>query len=77
MSEIVTYSDFATFVPTSTDKAVGAVGTDNYAYCRPCITRLGKEWNDMKYITRKDANSHMYNCRVCGWRITQKRASNF
>jgi hypothetical protein len=74
MGEVVTYSSFPTLVPKASDKAVGAVATDNYAYCRPCIERLGKNWNEMKYIPNSRARKYILNCHECGWRITEKRA---
>jgi hypothetical protein len=74
MGSIVDYTDFETVTPTEHNKAVGAVGTDNYAYCRPCIRRLGKRWETMKYITASKAKTHIYNCAECGRQITKKRA---
>lgn len=76
MGELVDYDDFTVTTPTSSDKVVGGIGTDNYVYCRKCIERLGKNWNSMKFIVNSKAKAHIYNCCVCGWRVTQKRANS-
>ena len=76
MGQDVTYSSFPTLVPTASNIAVGAVTIANKVVCRRCITRLGLEWNDMKYLTSNRAKLYIYNCYICGWRITRRRAKS-
>jgi hypothetical protein len=76
MGEIVDYDDFTLLTPTSSNKVVGGVCTDNYVYCRPCIDRFGKDWNTMKPITNRKSKEHIYNCCICGWRVSQKRVNS-
>jgi len=75
MGSIVDYDNFSILTPTSSNTAVGGVGTDNLVYCRRCIERLGKDWGTIKYITSNKSKTHIYNCSVCGWQVTQKRAN--
>ena len=77
MGQDVIYSSFPTFTPTKTNIAVGAVTTGDKVVCRRCITRLGYDWNDMKYITSNRAKSSILNCSICGWQLTKKRAKSW
>ena len=60
--------------PRETNKVVGGIGTDNFAYCRHCIDLLGLEIDDMKVLTNNKAKQYIYNCHNCGKRITKKSA---
>jgi hypothetical protein len=72
MGSAVIYSSFPVLTPTENNKAVGAINTDDHAYCRPCIELLGLEWSKMKYLTNSRAKLYIYNCVKCGRRITKK-----
>jgi len=76
MGQDVTYSSFPTLTPTATDIAVGAVTTENKVVCRRCIKRLGYDWNIMKYITAARSKVYIYNCSICGWKLTKRRAKS-
>ena len=76
MGTTATYTLFPTLVPTSSDMAVGALTTANNFVCRRDIWRLGLKWEDMKYITDSRAKMYIYNCSICGNRLTKKRAIN-
>jgi hypothetical protein len=74
MGSAVIYSSFPTLVPTQSNKVVGAINTDDHAYCRYCIEQLGLEWDKMKPLTNRRAKMYIYTCYRCGWKITKKRA---
>ena len=76
MGSDVTYSSFPTLTPTKSDIAVGAVTTADKVVCRRCIKRLGYDWNVMKYITSNRSKLYIYNCYLCGWRLTKRRAKS-
>lgn len=70
----VTYADFPDLTPTTGNKAVGGVTSNGNLYCKPCMRRLGIEWDDVKYITKVYASKFVFNCISCGRHITAKRA---
>jgi hypothetical protein len=77
MASNVIYSTFPTLVPSTTDKVVGIVNSDGNLYCRRCVEKLKMSFDNTKYITRTKANTLIYNCCVCGWRITKNRITNY
>jgi hypothetical protein len=72
MGSDVIYSSFPVLTPEENNKAVGAINTDDHAYCRNCIELLGLEWDKMKFLTNRRAKLYIYNCAKCGRRITQE-----
>jgi hypothetical protein len=73
MASNVIYAEFPTLTPTETNQAVGGIATNGDIYCRHCIERLEMSWDGMKYMTQSKALTYVYNCCVCGWRLTKRR----
>ena len=73
-NDTLTYSTFPVLIPTKHNRVVGGVASTNYIYCRHCIYLLDINWAGLKYITKKKANTEIYNCHYCGWRLTMESA---
>ena len=71
------YSDFPILTPNKSNRAVGGVAVSGNIYCRSCIERLHKNWDDLKYITRTQATHNAYNCIECGFLLSKDRMSKF
>ena len=74
--EVLAYFNLLTLDPDRRNEVLGLMQPRGYVYCRVCIAKLQKPFENMKYITYKHTLSEKYVCDNCGNHITKDNILN-